>query len=127
MSQVDVDRTAEVLAAEEERCRALWQADWEALANLMHEDLIYVHVTGKVQGKKAYLEEISGRRQRKLERTDLKVTFVGDVALMVGGIAHGDGDNKNADRVVLQVWTPSDGKQSWTLAGYQATMIKGHE
>ena len=47
---------AELLALEQERRRALVQEDYPRVAQLFADDLVYVHTTGLVQGKLAYLE-----------------------------------------------------------------------
>lgn len=47
---------SELLALEQERRRALVEEDYSRVAQLFADDLVYVHTTGLVQGKPAYLE-----------------------------------------------------------------------
>ncbi|MGD9952223.1 MAG: nuclear transport factor 2 family protein [Burkholderiales bacterium] len=76
----------EILALEERRYAAMLAADMGALEPLVHEDLVYTHSSGVVDGKASWLESMrSGRtRYRSVQRADEKVRVHGDAALVTG-------------------------------------------
>ena len=47
--------TEELLCLEQERCRAVSAGDVDALGRLLTDDLTHTHVTGRTEGKAAYL------------------------------------------------------------------------
>jgi hypothetical protein len=108
----------EVLAAEDERCRAIGERDWPALGKLLRDDLIYTHLTGKSQDKKVYFEEVQSQ-VRRLRWIDVKVRVYGDVALLTGKIIIDD--ETTAERIALEAWVKENGV--WQLASYQVTRI----
>jgi ketosteroid isomerase-like protein len=109
---------AEVLKAEEERCRAVEDTDWAALAKVLGDDFIYTHSTGKNETKEEWMTGIQSRK-RAIVRSDLKVRSFGDVALVSGASVNRyaepfDGDSFFGSVLdVLQVWVKRDG--SWQL------------
>ena len=66
------DEAAELIALEEERCRAISEPDLPALEKILADDLTHTHITGHTEGKAAYLAGLSGR-PRKTTRGDLSV------------------------------------------------------
>jgi uncharacterized protein DUF4440 len=64
------DAVAELRALEEERCRAISEGDWTALANLLREDYSHSHSTAVVEDKATYLEFIKGRPRTTTRRDE---------------------------------------------------------
>lgn len=110
------DIVAEVLRAEEARCKAISTENWDALAEIAGDDFVYTHSTGTTQTKAEWLEGIKKDR-RDIEHDRLKVrVLTDDVALLSGGSTnHYDrpftGDSHYGVVLdILQVWVKRDGK-----------------
>jgi hypothetical protein len=63
---------AAVLDLVAQRCRAISEQDWDALAALLADELTHTHITGVTQDKPTYLEHVR-KNPRWTERPDLKV------------------------------------------------------
>jgi hypothetical protein len=113
---------AEVLRAlEDQRCRAISRGDLAVLEQLLDEELVHVHATGRFQGKEEYLSSLAGR-PRTTTRGDLAVRVYGDAAVMTGVLVNsfGDGEGKRAtDLYATQVWVRRDG--AWRLVSFAAS------
>jgi hypothetical protein len=84
-----IDQALEaVRAAELRRCQALVSGDMEALAALLHPELVYVHSNGAIDDRAGYLARCSaaGVRFVGCERRNLRAWRIGDVVLMSGEI-----------------------------------------
>ena len=117
-SKSDMQSIAEVLAAEEERCRACEAGDWEAMDELLHRDMIYTHADGKTQDKAVYFADLQ-TKQRRVNRTKLVIRIFGDSAVMSGGFSFGE--VTTPDRIALQHWVKADGR--WQMVAYQSTHL----
>jgi Domain of unknown function (DUF4440) len=106
---------AAVLAAEEARCRAIAEEDWDALSEIVGDDFDYTHSNATHQDKEAWIEGIKVRR-REVIRDDLSVRLIGDVALVSGGTVYRYAEPFNGDSHfgvhldVLQVFARRDGR-----------------
>jgi len=78
----------EVLALEERRRQALLAGDWDAVAALLSEALVYVHSTGASDDRASYLRKLrEGQiRYRQLAFEGLRVGGGPDLALVHGGM-----------------------------------------
>ena len=56
----------DILALEDRRCAAMTGADADALAAMLHDDLVYTHSSGVVDDKASYLGAIRSGRTRPL-------------------------------------------------------------
>src|ERR1700685_823147 len=83
-TSVDPAVVEELLALEDRRCRAISGGDLAALGDLLGDDLVHVHMTGRAQGKQEYLSSLAGK-PRTTTRRDLAVRVYGAVAVMSGG------------------------------------------
>lgn len=114
-----------VLAAEQQRQALVVTRDFDALAGLLADDLVYVHSMGTVHDKAAYLAHAQGPvKVSAIARGPLAVRFVGDVALMSGTQTNTFQPPENAPSVTVdsfatQVWVFRDGR--WQLLAFQAT------
>jgi len=114
---------AAVLAADERRCNAIRDRDYDALSATVHDDLTYRHSSGFVEAKAAYLEtSVRGRPTQILRPSPLQVQIIGDVAVVNGDyvvkIGPGEGlpDGITIDAEALQVWVKSGGQ--WLLLAH---------
>jgi Domain of unknown function (DUF4440) len=114
------DAVAELRRLEDERCRAISEGDWDALANLLREDYSHSHSTGVVQDKATYLEFIKGR-PRTTTRPDVRVRVYGSAAIMNGRQVNtfADASRPPVQNEVIQVWI--DGDDGWKMAAFQST------
>jgi len=113
----------EILALEERRYAAMLAADMAALEPLVHEDLVYTHSSGVVDGKASWLESMrSGRtRYRSVKRSDERVRVHGDAALVTGRATlevEVGGQPKTLQLRYLNVWLESGG--GWKFAAWQS-------
>lgn len=118
----------EVLAAEASRLRAIKARDWDALNQLLGDDLSYVHSdTGRYEDKAANLVTLH-ESPRSYVRRDLKVRPYGDVAVLTGEIditidaIENISPEQHIFSFATQVWVRRDGR--WQMIVFQATMIK---
>ena len=121
-SSVDAEIAA-ILKAEEERCRAINEQDWDSLESLLADDLSHTHMNGLTQDKPTYLEGVKGR-PRTTSRRDLKVRLYGNVAVMTGiqvNIMVRDGVENTTDMQGLQVWVKNDNR--WQQTAFQCSRI----
>ena len=117
---------AELLALEQERRRALVQEDYPRVARLFADDLVYVHTTGLVQGKLAYLEYAKNAVEYlDIERGELLVRFYGDrLAVMTGMQCNtlrkrGGDQSIRGEGFATQVWAL--GEQGWQITSFHGT------
>lgn len=110
----------EVLAAEAERCRAIYEQDWAVLEPMMSDDLSYVHMPGRIENKAQYLAGVKSR-PRKVEREDLKVRVYGNTAVMTGIMINRPPNAESVTARVTQTWV-KDGP-GWKMVAFQASRI----
>jgi ketosteroid isomerase-like protein len=82
MSMTSQEREDALLATEIARCRALSEADLPTLRVILAEDLIYIHSSGRREGKALFLSslEIGALIYGSIDQRDLRSTIAGDVA-----------------------------------------------
>ena len=116
----------ELIRAEGVRRRALVEDDMELLATVLADDLVHVHTTGNVHGKRQLLEHAGAfLRFLDVERRDLAVRPLGsDAAVMTGPMVN---TVKRRDReetvtvhaFVTQVWVRE--RDRWVVKSFHAT------
>jgi ketosteroid isomerase-like protein len=114
----------EILALEEKRCAAMTGRDADALAAMLHDDLVYTHSSGVVDDKATYVDAIrSGRtRYHSIERAGEHVRAYGDTVLVTGNAAievDVNGQHKSLRLCYLDVWTRTP--QGWKFVAWQST------
>lgn len=114
----------DVLALEEKRCAAMTARDADALAAMLHDDLVYTHSSGVVDDKATYLDAIrSGRTlYHSIERTGERVRAYGGTALVTGNAdieVDVGGQHKSLRLCYLDVWTRTP--QGWKFVAWQST------
>jgi ketosteroid isomerase-like protein len=117
---------AEALAAEDARYAAQIGADFEAMARLFADDLVYVHSSGAVDGKATYIERMrSGALiYRGMEKSNVEARVFGPVAILTG-IGHFDVTVDGKETVVRvlfhSVWVKTD--SSVRFVSWQSTPV----
>jgi Domain of unknown function (DUF4440) len=114
------DETAELIALETQRCRAISELDIPALERILADDLTHTHITGHTEAKATYLAGLSGR-QRKTTRGNLSVRIYGDAAVMTGALinefpAAAGNASARLEIQALQVWVRSGG--TWQMVAF---------
>jgi ketosteroid isomerase-like protein len=114
----------EILALEEKRCAAMTARDADALAQMLHDELVYTHSSGVVDDKAKYVDAIrSGRtRYHGIRCAEERVRVYGDTAL-VNGTAEIEvdvnGQHKSLRLRYLDAWTRTP--QGWKFVAWQST------
>jgi ketosteroid isomerase-like protein len=114
----------EILALEEKRCAAMTACDVDALAAMLHDDLVYTHSSGVVDDKASYLGAIrSGKtRYHGIRRAAERVRAYGDTALVTGNAdieVDVNGQRKSLRLCYLDVWARTP--QGWRFVAWQST------
>jgi ketosteroid isomerase-like protein len=117
---------SEILALEDKRCAAMTAADADALAAMLHEDLLYTHSSAVVDDKASCLEAIrSGRtRYHSIRCAEQRVRLCGDTALVTGRAeieVDVNGVHKSLRLRYLDAWTRTP--QGWKFIAWQSTGI----
>lgn len=113
----------EILLLEDRRYTAMTGADMSALEALVHDELIYTHSSGLVDGKASWLESMrSGKtRYKSVKRSDEKVRLYGETALVTGRAdieAEIGGQARSLKLRYLNAWVKSGG--TWKFAAWQS-------
>lgn len=119
------DITAELIAIESRRNRALIDNDKASLDEIFADDLTYVHASGKLDTKATLLDSI-GKTYSYLgaERGELEVRLFGDTAVMTGPATlllkvAAKPDPVTVPCNVTQVWARTNGR--WRIVAYHGS------
>jgi ketosteroid isomerase-like protein len=120
------DDAAAVLAADEDRYRAMLDADLDALDRLCADELSYAHSNGARDTTPEYFAKVrTGYYDyHRIDHPVERVEVVGDTAIVVGRMTadlHSGGVRKTIDNLALAVWVRSGG--SWRLLAYAPTRL----
>jgi len=118
--------TKQVLAREAQRCKALLEADMEALAEVLSERLVFAHANATYEDKNSLMMKMGSGNivYKTLQVSEQRVIELGDTALLVGRLTAAvevGRTPKTIDNWTLSVWTREDG--AWRLIAYQPTAI----
>lgn len=121
---------AELLALEDERCRAIVAQDWMRLRELLSPALVHTHTRGNVDGRDSYLRYAAETIEiLDLRREALRVIPAGrDAAVMHGkqinlARLRGQTEALSVEAMVTQVWARDDGASPWRLVAFHATPL----
>ncbi|MBB6125241.1 nuclear transport factor 2 family protein [Sphingobium subterraneum] len=115
----------DIIRLEEQRVAALLHKDMAGLRDMLSDDLIHIHGTGRIEDKAAYLKSVEERLIFKaISRHDLTVRIFGDIAIMTGPIDqtlhYRDSDQVNEMRAVTtQIWRAEEDR--WRLVSFHAS------
>jgi len=119
MTAQTISQASAVRDAEERRCRSITDGDFETLEDLLSDNLIYTHASGKAENK---AEFIAGRKRsvHSIVRDVTDVRVFGDVALVTGQCtltyAEGPMGGKPIRTLAFQAWMNEAG--TWRLIGH---------
>jgi hypothetical protein len=121
------DETADILAIEEERCRAERAGDMATLERVLDDSLVYIHTNGLIDSKKSLIASRDKMKFQKMDRRDLKVQVSGDLAVITGGLSvevrvTGVADLITSDMLVAQTLVRRGGQ--WRFVHQQCTAVK---
>ena len=112
----DVASLTAIRDLETRRCALISEGDLVGLAELLSDDYLHVHATGRLDGKADAIASF-GRAPRRCWRRDLTVRLMGDTAVVVGpqvNLTPGA-----AEEVVLMVTTVvRRSSQGWRLVSF---------
>lgn len=104
----------EIERLEDRRVQALSSGDIAALGELISEDLVHIHGTGRVEGKRAYLAGVASKfRFHRIERGDLTIRQFGDIVVVNGSLSQtvsvkGVDKPNDTEAMVTQTWIRGD-------------------
>jgi len=114
-----------VRSLERRRIEATGANDADALAPLLHDELIYVSSVGAVYDKQAYLRDIRTHAltyDRDFDVRETEVRIVDDVIILVGvmlGHSRLDGEQQVFHFPSIAVWRKDSG--TWRLLAWQSS------
>jgi len=121
-----------VKAAEEARCRAISEGDYETLADLISEDVVYTHSRGYRETKAEFLANTRMRGKCTQTRNATEVRVFGDIGLVSGSytvlfpkIASSPVEitGSPVEIATFQAWRNESG--TWRLIGQLGSVISG--
>ena len=112
-----------VAELEDDYCRVINAADWDAVAALLSPGFVYVHGDGRRDDVAAFLARMQGYRSYQMERHSLDVSSYGDVSIATGVIsseryAHGRPEKGGSTKPTIHVWTRRGEEAEWALQAH---------
>ena len=110
---------SDLRAQEFRRCTALMAGDEPTLAAMLSDDLVHIHLNGKVDDKPGYLAGVRGLYTfHAITRGDLTIRQFGDAAVMTGPLiqrieVRATGQMIDVTAITTQVWNRT--AQGWVL------------
>lgn len=121
-----------IIALERQRSAALVSRDIDAFENMLSDDCVYIHASGKLDDKASY---VAAQRSGdvlflKFDYENLRVrVYHSMVAVLTGRMRNAvraGGETKTNDHRIQLVWVRSSGDaDDWKLASYGASAIAG--
>lgn len=113
-------------AADDERFRATAAYDWDALARILADELVYVHGNGHIDDKASLLASLGTRRVHYLgaTRRDTRLRRFAEIAMLTGRITlryELGGAARANDSTFLSAWALRDGR--WQLVHWHSTNL----
>ena len=119
----------ELMEREMLRCELLMRGDTNGLAAIVADNLVHVHLDGRVDGKSAYLHGIESEyRFLDVRRSELKIRGFGKFAIMVGRLSQvievvKSGERIPIEAITTQTWYRPNG--TWIQASCHNAPHKG--
>lgn len=116
----------DIKTCENRRFAAVLASDPDALSPLLHEDLRYVHSSGVIQGRNAYLAELGNGNwsYQAARRSDERIFLRGDTAIVANRLdmtVTFQGKQSKVHSTALSVWVL--GNAEWQLIAVQSTAL----
>ncbi len=112
----------EALAAQERKFAAQAARDARALDELLADDVVYTHASGKADDKAAFLKSVSERGYLGFRRRHAQARQFGDVVVITGVADIHVHEALRFDAMFTDVWVKRDG--AWRNASWQSTIVK---
>ena len=111
---------------EDQRFKAMIDADAATLEKLLADGLVYTHSYGGTDTKSTYLDGIRAKKwqYRKIERPVENIQIHGDCALVTGKVRIellSDGKPKTLNSAYTDVWIK--GARGWQMVAWQSTPL----
>lgn len=116
----------ELRRLEDERYRAMCEADVATLEKLLADSLVYTHSYGGSDSKASYLAGIRAKKwiYRKIERPKEEIQLHGDAAVITGQAKIellSEGKPKTLNSAFTNVWVK--GAKGWQMVAWQSTPL----
>jgi uncharacterized protein (TIGR02246 family) len=115
----------EIEAADDRRYQAMMDQDWNALADVFADDLLYTHGSALTDDKQGFIDNFKKKyRLKSAKREDVSVRRFGDVAIMHGRVRmemEADGNPRSMHNCFAAVWAKRGDR--WQLVHYQPTPV----
>jgi len=117
-----------IKALEDQRYKAMCEADAGMLRKLLADSLVYTHSYGGSDSKESYLEGILAKKwqYQKIERPKEEIQVHGDCAVVTGQVRIellSDGKPKTLNSAYTNVWIK--GVKGWQMVAWQSTPLAG--
>jgi ketosteroid isomerase-like protein len=111
---------------EDQRFKAMIDADAATLEKLLADTLVYTHSYGGADSKASYLDGIRAKKwvYRKIERPVENIQIHGDCAIVTGRVKIellSDGKPKTLNSAYTNVWIKRS--QGWQMVAWQSTPL----
>jgi ketosteroid isomerase-like protein len=111
----------EVLAAQARKFAAKVARDLATLDELLADDLVYIHASGKVDDKPAFLKAVRSRGYLGFARRQAEARLFGDVAVVTGLADIHVHETLRFDAMFTDVWVKCG---TWKNVAWQSTIVK---
>lgn len=115
-------------ALNEERINFLLQQQWEKLGDLLSPELIFIHSSGRSEGKESYIQSlIEGKlRYLSIDMPETEVFVLNDTVAVVRGPLSTEIVSKGQTRVLRSfahmTWSRNS-RDGWHLLSYSSTPL----
>ncbi len=120
----------ELLKIEEQRYRAMEKIDRAFLNGVFHEDLLFVHASGRTDTRDSFMQRLgeNGLMYRSIRSRNLRARVYGNCGI-VTGISDLDLLVQGTPRTLNLIFTSTYAKQNgaWKLVSYQSTNLPANE
>jgi ketosteroid isomerase-like protein len=110
---------------DDRRFKAMLEEDWDALAELFGDDLLYTHGSAVTDTKHEFIENFKKKYKLKSAyREDVTVRGFGDLAIMHGRVRmemDAEGKPRSMHNCFAAVWAKRGGR--WQLVHFQPTPV----
>lgn len=115
-----------ILDRDNEKIRAMVEADAKALNEILRDDLLYIHSSAPLDNKERVIEEITSGllKYKAIDMSEVSVRVYGDTGVLVGRAILKVSTKGKAMEIpvrLTEVWVRTSGV--WQLASWQATRI----
>lgn len=112
-----------------QRFEAMAVRDFDALHELLTEDLVYVHSDGAVETKQQFIDRLRSERikYRAIKAPDPTIRMYGDTAVVTGRGTFSvtvDRNDREVDLLYTAVYRRG-GVRGWQLVSWQSTVAQG--